>query len=1044
MTPGTFMPHVFTIPASAPFLPTLIGALIEGRLVEGFALGADPLKLATATLYLPTRRAARLACDVFLDVLGTEAALLPRIVAIGDVDEDEIAFDEAARDDFGAALDVPEALGGLQRRLLLASLVTTWAKTLAPRKRDETPLIANNPSAALALADDLARLMDDLATRQVSFDQLNALVPPEADKYWQLTLDFLKIAREAWPGILQEQGRIEPALRRDLLIKAEAERLARSKGPVVAAGSTGSIPATAYLLATIASLPHGALVLPGLDTDLDAESWAKIGGDAAEDLAPSAGHAQFAMHGLLKRIGIAREAVTVLAQPAAHGREHLVSEALRPAAATQLWQEKLAAADFQAQTDKALASLGVIEAANAEEEALAVAVALREAVEIPGMTAALATPDRALARRVLAALARWNVEVNDSGGDALPDTSAGVFARLAADAALGGLSPVTLLALLKHPLLRLGAAENGHTEAISALELAVLRGPRPKAGSEGLIQALKHFRAQRGTLYRSDPRKQLSDAELDRADELARRLAEALQPLEKLPRTSASFSAIALCHRRALEMLSTDGEGKIAAFAGAAGNALALAFEEIAEHGSDASFAMALADYPDFFRAAISDRVVRRPDRPGTRVHIYGLLEARLQTVDRLVLGGLVEGTWPPETRSDPWLNRPMRHDLGLDLPERRIGLSAHDFAQSLGARDVILTRAAKLAGAPTVASRFTQRLQAVSGQARWNEALARGEQYLHWARALDRPETKPKAAPQPKPKPPIELRPKSLSVTEIELLLRDPYSIYARHVLRLQPLDPVDTPPGARDRGTVIHEAIGAFTDRYKDRLPEDPLEELLRLGKEGFAKLDDFPDARAFWWPRFKRVARWFVDFEKERRENLGKLHAEVRATHQIPLGDTVFKLNTRADRIEELDDGRYAILDYKTGRAPSSKQVKSGLSPQLTLEGAILRQGGFDGIPAGASITNYVYVELRGGEPAGEQKVIDMDKTTPDIEADNALAKLTELLLRFADPGNGYASRERPMFMNRGGGDYDHLARVREWSLSGGVADEEGEVE
>jgi ATP-dependent helicase/nuclease subunit B len=1044
MTPGTFMPHVFTIPASAPFLPTLIGALIDGRLVDGFAPGADPLRLATATLYLPTRRAARLARDVFLDVLGTEAALLPQIVAIGDVDEDEIAFDEAARGDFDAALDVPDALGGLQRRLLLARLVTTWAKTLAPRKRDETPLIANNPSAALALADDLARLMDDLATRQVPFDQLDALVPREVDNYWQLTLDFLKIAREAWPGILQEKGKIEPAARRDLLIKAEAERLAHGKGPVIAAGSTGSIPATAYLLATIASLPHGALVLPGLDTDLDAESWAKIGGDAAEDLPPSAGHAQFAMHGLLKRIGITREAVTVLAAPAAHGREHLVSEALRPAAATQLWQEKLAAADFQAQTDKALASLSVIEAANAEEEALAVAVALREAVETPGMTAALATPDRALARRVLAALARWNVEVNDSGGDALPDTSAGVFVRLTADAALGGLPPVTLLALLKHPLLRLGAPENAHAEAIATLELAVLRGPRPKSGTEGLIQALKHFRGQRDTLYRSDPRKQLSGAELDRADELARRLAEALQPLEKLPPSSASFSAIALCHRQALEMLSNDGDDKIAAFAGAAGNALALAFDEIAEHGSDAAFPMTLADYPDFFRAAISDRVVRRPDRPGTRVHIYGLLEARLQTVDRLVLGGLVEGTWPPETRSDPWLNRPMRHELGLDLPERRIGLSAHDFAQSLGAREVILTRAAKLAGAPTVASRFTQRLQAVSGQARWNEALARGEQYLHWARALDRPETKPKAAPRPQPKPAIELRPKSLSVTEIELLLRDPYSIYARHILRLQPLDAVDTPPGARDRGTVIHDAIGTFTERYKDRLPDDPLDELLRLGKEGFAELEDFPEARAFWWPRFQRVARWFVDFEKERRENLGRLHAEVRATHQIPLGDTVFKLNTRADRIEELNDGRYAILDYKTGRAPSSKQVKSGLSPQLTLEGAILRKGGFDGIPEGASIANYLYVELRGGAPAGEQKIIDMDKTTPDIEADNALAKLTELLLKFADPGNGYASRERPMFMNRGGGDYDHLARVREWSLSGGVADEEGEVE
>ncbi|MEA2984985.1 MAG: ATP-dependent helicase/nuclease subunit [Alphaproteobacteria bacterium] len=1036
--------RVFTIPASTPFLPTLIKALIDGRLVDGFAPGADPLALATATLYLPTRRAARLARDVFLDVLGTEAAILPRIVAIGDVDEDEIAFDEAGRGDFGATLDVPEALDGLQRRLLLATLVTTWAKTLAPGKKGEAPLIANNPSAALALADDLARLMDDLATRQVPFEQLDALVPREVDNYWQLTLDFLKIAREAWPGVLAEKGKIEPAARRNWLIKAEAERLARSKGPVVAAGSTGSIPATAELLATIAGLAQGAMVLPGLDTDLDTDSWEKIGGGTEQNLPPAAGHAQFAMHSLLKRIGITRDAVTVLAEPAAHGRERIISEALRPAATTQLWQQKLMAPDFAQQADMALSSISVIEAANAEEEALAAAVALREAVQRPGMTAALATPDRALARRVLAALARWNVTVNDSGGDALPDTPAGVFARLTADAALGGLAPVTLLALLKHALLRLGGGENAQTGAVAALELAVLRGPRPKPGTEGLIQALTNFRAQRGTLYRSDPRKQLSDAELDQADDLARRLAAALKPLEKLPRRAASFAEIAICHRKALEELSTGKDGKVAAFAGADGSALALAFDEIAEHAAAASFDMTLADYPDFFRAAVSDRVVRRPDRPGTRVHIYGLLEARLQNVDRLVLGGLVEGVWPPETRSDPWLNRPMRHELGLDLPERRIGLSAHDFAQSLGAGEVILTRAAKLSGAPTVASRFTQRLQAVAGEVRWKAALARGDKYLHWARALDQPEMPPKSAPRPQPKPGVELRPQSLSVTEIELLLRDPYSIYARHVLRLQPLDAVDTPPGARDRGTVIHEAIGTFTERYKEALPADPLEELLRLGQEGFAKLEDFPDARAFWWPRFQRVARWFVEFEKERRENLGRLHAEVRATHEIQLGDKVFKLNTRADRIEELNDGCYAIIDYKTGRAPSSKQVKSGLSPQLTLEGAILRKGGFDGIAEGASIAKYLYVELRGGEPAGEQKFIDMDKTSPDIEAENALRKLTQVLIRFTDPDTGYASRERPMFMGRGGGDYDHLARVREWSLSGGVADEEGDVE
>src|SRR5579871_2010433 len=328
-------PRVFTIPPSVPFLPALVRALVYGTLVPGFAPGADPLALTTATLYLPTRRACRLARDVFLDVLGSEAALLPRIVPIGDIDEDEIAFAEAATGAAAAdALELPPALGGLTRRMLLARLVLAWAKQLKPQPGDQ-PLVVATPAAALALADDLARLMDDLAMREVEWSRLDGLVPEHVDKYWQLTLDFLKIAREAWPAILAERQAIEPAERRDLLINAEAARLAAaSDGPVIAAGSTGSMPATAKLLATIAKLPHGAVVLPGLDTDLDDDSWELIGAGEDDDAWPAFSHPQFAMRALLARIGIGRAEVVALAPPAPHGRGVLLSEALRPAAAT--------------------------------------------------------------------------------------------------------------------------------------------------------------------------------------------------------------------------------------------------------------------------------------------------------------------------------------------------------------------------------------------------------------------------------------------------------------------------------------------------------------------------------------------------------------------------------------------------------------------------------------------------------------------------------------------------------------------------------------
>jgi len=1007
------MPRVFTIPASAPFLSTLIGALRDGRLVDG--LSSDPLALADTTLFLPTHRACALAREEFLKALKTGAAVLPRIIALGEIDEDELAFADMAN---GAeALEIPEALGGLERRMLLAQLVLKWIASPSLRTGTGQPLVANSPASALALADALARLMDDMTTRQVEWSRLDDIVPREYDEYWKKSLEFLQIAREVWPAILAEHGRIDPAARRDLLIEAERRRLETHRGPVIAAGSTGSMPATAKLLATIASLPRGAVVLPGLDTDLDDESWALIGGH--ETAPPASGHPQFALHALLQRIGIVRADVTALGASSARAR--LVSEAMRPSMRTERWAQRI---DEDAQ--HALANVAVIEAANAEDEALAIAVALREAVH-EGKTAALVTPDRTLARRVTAALGRWAIEADDSGGDALPDTEAGVFARLVAEAALGDLPPVKLLAMLKHARFRLGAASGAHARAIATLELAILRGPRPRPGTAGLAHALATFRSTE--LHRSDPRNKLKDADLDAAQALIGALGTALAPLEGVTRAQ-SFTGIAVLHAAALGVLSRDDHGADIAFAERDGEELAKAFAEIAEQRDE--FRVARGDYPELFEAAITDRVCRRAGRPGARVQILGLLEARLVSVDRVVLGALVESVWPPETRSDPWLSRPMRLDLGLDLPERRVGLSAHDFAQLLGTPEVILSRAAKLGGAPTVASRFTQRLAAVAGEKHWDDAIGRGKKYLAWARNLDHAD-KVKATERPRPRPPLDARPTQLSVTEIEHWLRDPYTIYAKHILKLLPLDAVDTPPGARDRGTVIHGAIGEFTETYAEGLPPDPLAALRALGEKHFAPLQDFPEARAFWWPRFVRIAQWFVAWEAQRRRNATAIHAEVRAALDIEIDKRIFKLTTRADRIEQLRDGTFAILDYKTGAPPTEKQVRTGLSPQLTLEGAILRAGRFKDVMPG-SLGELAYVALRGRDPAGEATPIEFkDGLTPDQHADKALSKLKGIIARFSKEAEPYRALVSPMWKTRYG-DYDHLARVAEWSAGG----------
>jgi ATP-dependent helicase/nuclease subunit B len=1029
-------PRVFNIPASAPFLRVLIDSLRSGKLVSGFPASDDPLELARATLYLPTRRACRLARDAFGAGLDGQAAILPRIIALGDLDEDEIVFSEAASAQLAEqVLPLPPAISPLERRLLLAQLIVGWASAIRP---DEgAPLIANTPAAALALADDLARLIDDVTTREMDWRKLDGLVPDRFDKYWQFTLDFLKIARSYWPERLAEKGMIDPARRRDLLIDAEMNRLAGSRDPVIAAGSTGSMPATAKLLAAIAQLPHGAVVLPGLDTDLDEASWHNFASSEDDKNAPAAVHPQFSMHALLARMGVSRSSVKPLAEPAPHAREMLISEAMRPAATTEHWQLRLKAPDFAAAADKAMADVQVIEAANAEEEALAIAICLREAIETPDMTAALVTPDRALARRVVAALERWNVEVDDSGGDALADTPAGIFARLAAEAALGGLEPATLLALLKHPLLRLGAEAFAHERAIAALERAVLRGPRPRRGSEGLKHALAIFKQTRDELHSRDPRSFVMSADLDAAEHLVEKLAQALAPLEALRSAPQSLFVLANMHAKAIEMLAGNGE-LVAAYAGTDGRQLQRTFEIIAESPTSLTLELGAADYAEVFHQISSGRAERRAEIGTPRARIFGLLEARLQNVDRVVLGGLNEGTWPPDTRSDPWLSRPMRLELGLNLPELRVGLSAHDFAQGLGTPEVVLSRAAKHAGAPAVRSRFMQRLAAVAGGTRWKEALKRGAIYTEYARALDFPGAV-SPTPRPQPVPPPEARPSQLSVTDIENWLRDPYTIYAKHVLRLFPLDPIDTPPGAADRGTFIHEAIGEFTKIHADALPADVARELKTLGEKHFAPLEDYEEARAFWWTRFLRIADWLAGWELERRAGASKIFAEMSGRHPIPLGKTQFLLTARADRIERRTDGSYALLDYKTGQPPTDSQVRSGLAPQLTLEAAILRNGGFSGIPAGSSVSEIAYVRLKGGDPPGESKTIKINDGTPDSFADIALRKLTGIAQKFLVEGEPYRSLVHPMWKKQYG-DYDHLARVKEWAASGGESEDE----
>ncbi|MCC6949257.1 MAG: double-strand break repair protein AddB [Bradyrhizobiaceae bacterium] len=1033
-------PRVFTISPSTPFLPTLARALLDGVLIPGFSPRGDPFALAGATVYLPTRRAARSFAEALLAELGTDAALLPRILPLGDADEDALAFADVA-----GLPETPAPISPGARRLALAQLVLKFAETTAAAGR---PLVAASPAAALQLVDELARLFDDLTIAGVPFDALDAaeFIPPNLDEYWQRSLEFLKIARKGWDDHLREHGLADPAVWQDLLLAREAERLKQHGGPVIAAGSTGTIPAVARLIATIAKLEQGAVVLPGLDQTLDDVSFALI--EDADRHDPSPGHPQFGLKRLIARIGIARSEVVPLGEALAPGRDRFLSEAFRPAATTDRWRER--GADFDRRAAAALQGVYVIEAADPRAEALALAVALRETLETPGETASLITPDRTLARRVAAELRRWNIEIDDSAGVALEDSDAGRLARLAASVAAEGFEPVTLLALLRHPLADLRLPRR----AVDALELAALRGPRPAPGADGLKRAIAdaRARAEAKRLHRRDPRMKLSPADWDMAAKLAARLPAALEPLLRLAaRQAIPFGELVAAHRAALENLGVDFTKREPEDV----RALALAFEHLAEAAGQAP-RLSLSDYADAFPQLLAgEPPVRPPFDRMARIRILGPLEARLLDADRVLLGGLNEGTWPPEAHADAWLNRPMRRTLKLDLPERRIGLTAHDFAQAVGAREVIVSRAKKQDGVEMVASRFLQRLKAVTPGKTWEAAVARGKHYLDLANALEstdeipaakRPAPKPPAEVRPAPTPPAEVRPARLSVTEIETLVRDPYSIYARHILKLDPLEEIDADPGVAERGTILHEAFAEFTKAAAGPLPKDALEQLVAAGRKAFAAIEDYPGLRAIWWPRFLRAAEWLVSQEETLRAEIDRIFAETSGAIEFDAGGRPFKLTARADRIDLHRDGTVAIIDYKTGTPPGLRETLIGLSPQLPLEAAIAKAGGFRDVPNVAGIADIIVLALSGGHPPG--KIVSFDPVNATREAKAvrdalniatcddlaavARTKVEELIKVFADASTPYRSIPRPKWRGRFG-QYDHLARIKEWSAN-----------
>jgi ATP-dependent helicase/nuclease subunit B len=970
---------VFTIPSGIDFAHALCEGVIE-------RCGSDPLILSDVLLLVPTRRAARSLREAFAEALGG-AALIPRIRALGDVDDEELTFD--AGDDVLAS-----AISPLRRRLLLATLVQRWGEG----RGSPLPFVQ-----AMTHAGELGQFLDEAVSHGCDLSKLETLAPDELAEHWQDVLTFLRIIVEEWPKQLAAESAVEPAAARDQRLRALAAALAAAPpgAPVIAAGSTGSIPATAELLKVIAQLPTGAVVLPGLDTDLDKGAWEEL----------DAGHAQFGLRQLLAHLGVEREDVVPWSplpgdHPERTARVRFISEALRPPPATDAWRDLIEnERDTFAQ---ALDGLSLVEAQNPREEALIVAIALREALETEGRTAALVTPDRGLARRVAAELTRWGIAIDDSAGQKLSSTPPAAFLSLLARAAAEGFPPVALLSLLKHPLAAGGDWPSQFRRRVRYLEHRHLRGLRPGRGLEGIAARLT------------------SDADKD-ITEWFTKLRSILEPLA----AALAIRDVPLCdlvraHVKAAEALAATGRknGAAALWRGESGEAAAKLVAELIRDGDG----IALADgrhYAELFLKLADARAVRLPYNRQKRLAILGPLEARLLGFDLVVLGGLNEGTWPREAATDPWLSRPMRSQLGLEPPERRTGLAAHDFASLTAARSVLMTRALKDSGAPTVASRWVLRVQQLAKGLGLEKQLAARNDLLAWARAMDARETAPRAI-RPAPAPPVALRPRKLSVTEIETWLRDPYAIYARHVLRLKPLDPLDPDPGPRERGVAIHRALEYFLRAYPDALPEDALERLVQASEEAFAAAGASPAVLALWRPRFARAASWFVSHETARRKEIIRSITETTGKLELPGAAGPFVLTGRADRIDLFADGSAAVIDYKTGRVPTDKQIELLFAPQLPLEGAMLMAGAFADASA-SRVREFVYLKLAGGDPPGEVFIAKADATAKALDARE---RLIGLIAAYDKERQGYRSREMP-YRVTDKGDYDHLARVAEWS-------------
>jgi ATP-dependent helicase/nuclease subunit B len=978
-------PAVFSIPGHRPFSDTLV----EGILAQ---TGGKAEALVRGVILVPNNRAAMAIQAAFVRK-SQNGLLLPRMIAIGDHDIGErvgIAFDPID------AEAIPPSIDPLHRQFILARLLQHTMSVERMARLDG--------AQAMRLAAELGQVIDQLIVERKTPADLRRVDVSGLSEHWEKSLALLTIILDDWPRECQRLGVIDLADRRNRQIDrvTEAWRTNAPAGPIWAAGISTAAPAVADLLRQVSRMERGQVIFAGLDQFMPNEEWESL--IDAETGRANESHPQFHLRLLLDAIGVARASVLPWPEGRPEGRDvqgskadaerekraEGVSGAMAPAQFTKRWAGL-------SDAERRLIGVTALELATVAEEAQAIALALRHGIEEPGQTAALVTPDRELARRVSAYLKRWGITADDSAGRPLSTTLPGTLLCAVSQALATHFDPVALLVLLKHPLVMSGEGRLEWLDGVRRLDLA-LRGPRPAAHLAGID----------AYLAQSDRRTAKMKAQAATWWPKAR---DMLAPAEAGCTGEISLTSLIRTLRETVSALAGD-----AAWSGQDGRAVAELLSSMEALGDDGPTDVSLSAFALMLKDQL-DAVALRPAFGGhPRIFIWGLLEAKLQSANLMILAGLNEGVWPKLANADPWLSPAIRHQLKLPSLERRIGLSAHDLASALGAEDVLITRAKRDTRAPTIASRFWLRLETYG-----NGFDLPKIRYDAIARQLDHGEGEKEK--RPAPSPPVAERPRSISVTQVDGLKADPYAFYAQKMLRLSRLDAPGEEPDARWRGTFLHKVLGDW-GQHDNFAPGTLLPRLAAA----FDASGLHAVVRAMWQPRFEEAATWF-----EARVAEGRLEGRVPIAAEIEGKFDVagVRLSGVADRIDRMPDGKLAIVDYKTGEAPSDKRVKEGYAVQLGLLGFLAEAGAFDGVEGTAEAYEY-WSQKRAkdgkyGTASSPTSGRGQNKSDPESFAADMFAHFEQAVDAWLLGDEPFHAKLKPDFAFS---DYDHLMRYDEW--------------